>query len=241
MLGFRPKLPVTEEQRRWIDAGFERLSLLLGRERLRDSVVVLPGEKHFPERYDGTEEALYILFHRICSYMRVDPETIKLEIFPDAVAHIKNVLPYYHGNTNDAAGLYMGKDGEISHMTIAVTSSKLQDPFALVPTLAHELGHAILLGGKMVDRADDMEPLTDLLTVFLGFGVFNANAAARFEQHETGWSTQRLGYLSEEMYGYALAKFASLRGERHPAWAKYLSTNVKAYYKRSRRWIKANC
>jgi len=54
-----------------------------------------------------------------------------------------------------------------------------------------------------------MEPLTDLLTVFLGFGVFTANAAFRIEQHQDGrsqgWSARRQGYLSEEEFGYALA------------------------------------
>ena len=90
----------------------------------------------------------------------------------------------------------------------------------------------------------DMEPLTDLLTVFLGLGVFSANTAARFQQHDDGhkqgWSMQRLGYLPEEIYGYALAKFAQERGENSPQWVKHLRTNVKAYYKRSRAWLLAN-
>jgi hypothetical protein len=48
---------------------------------------------------------------------------------------------------------------------------------ALVATLAHELGHVILLRPGLVKANEaDMEPLNDLLTVFLGFGVFNANS-----------------------------------------------------------------
>jgi hypothetical protein len=89
-----------------------------------------------------------------------------------------------------------------------------------------------------------MEPLTDLVTVFLGFGVFNANAAFQFKQYTNsdsqGWSTQRLGYLSEEMFGYSLARFAFERGELNPDWASYLSTNVSVYFKRSLAWLKTN-
>jgi hypothetical protein len=86
-----------------------------------------------------------------------------------------------------------------------------------------------------------MEPLNDLLTIFLGFGVFTANSAFRFEQHASyasqGWSTQRIGYLSEELLGYALARFAFERREGKPAWVSFLSTNIAAYFKRSARWL----
>ena len=51
---------------------------------------------------------------------------------------------------------------------------------------------------------------------------------------------QRLGYLPEEVYGYALAKFAMERCEDKPAWAKYLPTNVRAYFKRSSAWLAKN-
>lgn len=91
------------------------------------------------------------------------------------------------------------------------------------------------------DDDPDMEPMNDLLTVFLGLGIFTANAAFHFKQYTTnrsqGWSAGRLGYLSEEQYGYALARFAFERGEARPAWRKFLSTNVSAYWKRSAAWL----
>jgi hypothetical protein len=51
---------------------------------------------------------------------------------------------------------------------------------------------------------------------------------------------RRQGYLPEEVYGYALAKFAAERGDEKAEWAKHLSTNVRAYFKRSRTWLKKN-
>jgi hypothetical protein len=107
------------------------------------------------------------------------------------------------------------------------------------------LGHVILLRPGLVDRDEkDMEPMTDTVTVFLGFGVFNANSAFQFRQYTNnesqGWSTQRLGYLSEEAFGYSLARFAFERGERKPAWASYLTTNVSVYFKRSLAWLQTN-
>jgi hypothetical protein len=117
------------------------------------------------------------------------------------------------------------------------------DPLAAVATLAHELGHVILLDGGHLERdAEDMEPMTDLVTVYLGLGVFTANASRQFRQYQDdrrqGWSMSRLGYLPETVFGYALACFAKERGENQPAWAEQLSTNLKAWFRQSAAWLR---
>lgn len=241
MLGFRPKLPVTDEDRRWVDQGFELLASKLGRSRMLDAEVILPTPEYFPDPYDGTEATADGLFQRICGYMHVDRRQIDLHVIPDESAELRHLLPYWERSSKGYAGLYMQEEDH-SHMVIAVHGSKLKDPLSLAATLAHELGHVVLLGGKLLDReTPDMEPLTDLVTVFLGLGVFTANTAARFQQHDDGhkqgWSMQRLGYLPEQVYGYALAKFAIERRENRPEWIKHLTTNVKTYYKRSHAWL----
>jgi hypothetical protein len=89
-----------------------------------------------------------------------------------------------------------------------------------------------------------MEPLNDLVTIFLGLGIFTANSAFRFAQHQDGrsqgWSARRLGHLSEEDLGYALARFAYERGEMKPEWVSFLATNVKTFTKRSAAWLTQN-
>jgi len=244
MFGRGSKLPISDEERQWVNRAFERLSALLGKVRMLDAKVILPIPKHFPDPYVVTEDGLQRLFLRICEYMNVDRGRIDLEVFPDHVTQLREILPFWQGTLGGCAGLYLRANDQ-SRMVISVKDSQLKDPLALVATLAHELGHVILLGGELIDRsAPDMEPLTDVLTVFLGLGVFSANTAARFEQHggggRQGWSMKRLGYLSEEMYGYALAKFGRERGEDRPEWAKYLSTNVKFFYKRSQSWFSSS-
>jgi hypothetical protein len=111
--------------------------------------------------------------------------------------------------------------------------------------MAHELGHVILLdGGLMNQKPLDHEPMTDLLTVYLGLGIFTANSAGRFKQFQEdrriGWSMQRLGYLPEEVFAYALAKFVVERNENKIAWERHLSTNVRSYFKQSRAWLAGN-
>jgi hypothetical protein len=255
MLGFFPKLPVENEERLWVDEGFGRLEKMLGRSRMLEAKMILPDAEHFPDRYDKTPATAENLFQRICAYMQVDRTRIELEIFPDETEELREILPYWSGGSGGCAGLYThdtvternarAEDGESKRMLVALRGTLLKDPIPLVATVAHELGHVILLGGGLLDeRTPDHEPLTDLLTVFLGFGIFTANAAAWFRQFQDerhrGWSMQRLGYLRQEAFGYALARFAAARGEDKPRWARHLSPNVRSFFKRSSAWLAKN-
>jgi hypothetical protein len=128
-----------------------------------------------------------------------------------------------------------------------VKQSLLKDPISVIATRAHELGHVILLDdGHMHREVDDMEPMTDLVTVFLGMGIFTmgiftANSARRFVQYQDdrpqGWSMSRQSYLPETMFAYALARFARERGEEQPNWTGDLTTNVKSYFRKSTAWL----
>jgi len=236
----RAKPPIREEQQQWVDASFVRLAKLLGAQRLLGARVMLPTEEHFPDRYDEDEGGLQAIFRRVAEAMHVKADEIEVTLFAMGDEITKGFTPFYQGRTSGAAGLYHHNPEEKAH--ISVNEKELKNPIALVASLAHEIGHVILLRPEFVGREEpEMEPLNDLLTVFLGFGVFTANAAFRFEQHQDyqsqGWSAQRQGYLSEETFGYALARFAYERRERKPEWAKFLSTNVRVYQKRAQRWL----
>jgi hypothetical protein len=246
MLGFKPKLPVSIEDRQWVDDGFHRLSRLLGRNRMLAAEVILPDAEYFPDPYDKSELAAEKIFSRICGYMQVDHSEIELEIFPDEIKELRTLLPYWRGGKEGGcAGLYVHPDDESRKMVVALRQSQLDDPLVLVATIAHELGHVILLGGGLMEHSvKDMEPMTDLLTIFLGFGIFNANCAARLlkwqSDRKQGWSMIHLGYLPEEIFGYALARFAHERGEHRPTWIKHLSTNLQSYFKKSVAWLESN-
>jgi hypothetical protein len=115
---------------------------------------------------------------------------------------------------------------------------------ALVAVIAHELGHEILLGQKRISIDEpDHEPLTDLLTVFFGLGIFTANSTIQDRGwHSGGWSgweTSKMGYLDQPTLGYALAQFARVRAEHNPAWIKYIRPDVRAPMKQSFRFLTA--
>ncbi len=248
MLGFAPKLPVSDEERLWVDQSFARLETLLGRHRMLDAEVVLPTAEHFPDPYDKSPASVEKLFQRVCDYMKVARKSVELEVFPDETSELHEMLPSWRGRSAGPAGLYFHPNVERDEkqgMLVAIRATQIADPLSLVATIAHELGHVVLLGGELLsNETPDHEPMTDLLTVFLGLGIFTANSSERFRQHQDdrrqGWSMQRLGYLPQEVFGYALARFARERKEHKPEWAAHLSTNARAYFKNSAAWLEKN-
>ena len=233
-----PKLPVTSEEKDWIEESFLWLMNDLGT-GLLSSPIILPTAEFFPDPYAGQREDVMPMLVRLCEYMSVDPDTLKLEFYSESRDDYLRTLPFYEGQKVGSAGHYRIRKGK---QIIGIETSQLSNTTSLVATLAHELGHAILLGeDRLSSTEDDHEPLTDLLTVYYGLGIFSANSAFQFSQFESGgyqgWRAQTNGYLSEQMFGYALAVYAWIRGETKPAWYKYLDDGVKVYCQNSLKYL----
>jgi hypothetical protein len=203
-------------------------------------MVILPRPEFFPDPYHETESDARRILDRVCGYMRLDPTTIRMSLYDESDPNAGN--PIFSGQRQQGtAGLYQ-PEGRYYRIWIEV--SNLHDPLALIATMTHELGHIHLLGhGRIQSDADDHEPLTDLLTVFLGLGVFTANSVIRehswFEGGYSGWSISRRGYLGMAAYGYAFAKFARCRSETWPDWADELRPDVHSAFKQAMRFLHA--
>jgi hypothetical protein len=243
MMWFATKCPVDDETREWLHVSWKWLSEELGPEIPATTEVVLPTEEHFPDPYNGSRASIRTMVDRVCSFMDVDPELIEVRFEEGEDAARFHPLAASGDTGRHALGTYqMRRDGKHA---ITLNIEQASNPEMLVATVAHELGHVILLGeGRLDPEHPDHEPLTDLLTVFYGLGVFNANTTVIFEQWTNsqyqGWRIGGGGYLSEEAFGYALALFARDRGETKPQWAKYLNTNVRTYFRKSLKYLSQN-
>jgi hypothetical protein len=209
-----------------------------GKDRLHGDVI-LPTDDYFPGVYRGTREDVRSVLDRLCVHMGIDPDRVELEHDPaDDNPELSATVPI-HAQWRGAAGHHRVRDGR---SVIGIRDDQAADPMALVATTAHELGHVLLLAdGRISAEQEDQEPLTDLLAVFFGLGIFGANAAFEYSRKAHGAysysRTSRLGYLTEPMYGYGLARYAWLRGETNPAWARYVDTNPRTFLKRGLRYL----
>jgi hypothetical protein len=231
---FAPKSPVSVEAAAWINRSLNWCAAEFGPAAV-NGPVLLPDAAFFPHPYTGSESDVEEILLRVCQRMGVDRRELDPILTPEdddqALAQLLT------GRSATVAGHYRrGDDGYV----VAVSQSQLPDPIAVTAVIAHELGHVRLLGEERIEPGRrDGEQLTDLVTVVLGLGVFNANASFEFDQSASGWQATRLGYLSEEMFGYALARYARLRGEHTPAWVAALDNNPRGYFQQAQRFLDA--
>lgn len=236
MLGWfsgKPRCPVEKEEKDWIESRFLWLTQQFGIHRLLSSTIVLPTAEFWPKDYEGTENEIHDLMFRVAFFMQVDPETLELEFYEEGKQSLENVSgPRSIDNSTLTEGRFL----------IQLDRGSIQDPVAVATTLIHEVGHVLLVGNNRLSiNEDDHELVTDLLSVFLGMGILPANTVI-YESywdvgHFSGWSIGRRGYLSMNMFGYALGLFTLARNEPHPRWATFLRLDVRKSLQQAVRYI----
>jgi hypothetical protein len=231
---FSPKCPVNDRERTWIDENLAWLTREFG----SPGQAILPTAEYFPQPFSGSDDDVRILVHTVAGYMRA-PAGLEIT-FSDELDDLGIIQGLVPGGTTHLAGAA----GSYTADTLTIDRSSIREPARLIAVIAHELGHARLLGeGRVAAERKDHEPLTDLLTVHLGMGIFTANAAFSFTATSDsirgtgGWRARRLGYMTEQMFGYALACYTMQHGELRPPWVKFLNTNPRAYMRTGLRFL----
>jgi hypothetical protein len=245
--------PVDPAVQTWTESSMRWFTDEFGTEVLQRDVI-LPTAGFIPPGYSGAPDEVRAVVGKLCTLMMVDPARIKIDLFD--------------GSAQKQEAAKLGKSRTVGHFhmrngraIIGLDSSETSDPLLLTAISVHELCHVRLLGERRINaQRADQERLTDLLTVFFGFGVFSTNAALRFARARRGWSIvpqgdfddltlnaarhndsyNRLGYLKSQEFGYALACFCWLRHESDPAWARTLNPGPLTYLKQGLVYLARN-
>jgi tetratricopeptide (TPR) repeat protein len=197
---YRPS--VTAEDKDWVEKNLIWLIEAFGLDKLRTQPFIQPNAEFFP--YDNLKDTDQFrqLFEQLCKYWDLNPQEIEVKFFDDIMSKQWTIMRP-QGKTNEPSGLYyqIHTSDEV-RFNIQLAKSNLDKPQLLVSVLAHELAHVKLLGGNYINRNDpDMEPLTDLATIYFGFGVFIANSVITKDTYWIG----RSGYLPNQIISYANA------------------------------------
>lgn len=234
---FRPACPCDPVAKAWVEERLQWLS-----EQFEDSAfsglpVVLPTNKFFPDRYDGSLPTVRKMLERVCRFMDLDADSIVLKL-ASRMGHDEIMVDGSGQQLPGLAGTYK-RVGE--NFVITLNKADLERPMNLVGTLAHELAHVRLLGEFRIEPdVFDNELLTDLTAVFFGFGIFLANSPRAFQSQMSKWpgtQVKKPEYMSAPMYAHALAHLAWFRGERKPAWGKHLHFNARPEFKQALRYL----
>jgi tetratricopeptide (TPR) repeat protein len=222
---YEPNL--TPEDKQWIDGTIGWLIQTFGMNHLAKCPFILPNSNNFPNQHFTEETNFKELLLKICHYWEVDPDEIFINFFDDLyLQQWENIAPI--GNINSASGFfYKHLTTEKKRYTIQLAKSNLQIPELLIAILAHEIGHVKLIGGNFVEKsAPDMEALTDLSTIFFGFGIFIANTS---QLSSANW-IRRTGYLPDSIISYTNALLCYITNTDATEFEPYFNKNTKLLF-----------
>ncbi|GLY82296.1 helix-turn-helix domain-containing protein [Actinoallomurus iriomotensis] len=237
-----PDTAVDFASQAWIESSIQWFISEFGKEAALREITPSTSDL-LPTNYTGTPEQIEALVIRIRDLMSVDSsQQLTIRFFDGSdgegmVRHGPRAVGHYHEENGRAV--------------IGLDIQEAANPDFMTAVIAHELCHVRLLGERRITPSrEDHERLTDLLTIYLGFGVSTTNAALIFTQTAHSWSVQprgylseqtlngsrndgyaKLGYLTEQEFGYALACYCWLRGETAPAWATHLDPGPREFLK----------
>ncbi len=124
-----------------------------------------------------------------------------------------------------AAAIFLGIDGDGCHF--AINQQQSADAEHLVGVMSHEIAHAYRARHCLcVAQEDEEERLTDVTTVYLGFGILSTNNSFRYRssldlvdgKSRTSMSTSSTGYLSAQAFSFLLA--VQLAARRASFWTR---------------------
>ncbi len=226
------KLPITQEDKEWIDNDLAWLRAELGEEHFLGIKTITPTRYFYDRTWDGTEEDAHFILARTMELMDVEGSDVKLEFYTDSPIEMQDggILSSpadITGKWTSAAGTYEQNEKE---KIISIETSQLKNTISLISTIAHEVAHIILLGENRIEENDEF--LTDLTAITYGFGIFLGNSRFNYANNNSGWSMNSQGYLPEQIISYAMAWLSYQRNE-NTAYDKFLSDSMKKYFTKS--------
>lgn len=200
---------------------------VFGLDRLKTQPFIIPSKENFP--YNNLEDTAQfeLLFQQLCRFWDVNREEIEVKFFDDARSKQWSSLAPI-GSTNEPGGTYHQLYAtDQKRFILRLAKSNLANMEMTITILSHELGHVKLLGGNLI-RIDnpDLEPLTDLGSIFFGFGLFTANTVIHGDANWLG----RLGYLKNEVISYANALICYCTGNNASTYKSLLNNNTQRLF-----------
>jgi hypothetical protein len=222
--------PLSETRRQALDAGFLYLKRLFDFDIITRKPIVLLGSEGFPELIKTSGE-IHSVMKRVAAVMDINVNEIELIVTPETQE--KEVT----GNSSYVAGYYQGKN-EKGKYVITILDGGFKDIERIIATLVHEFCHIKLLGeGRMEENSEE---LTDMLTMFYGFGIYTANTSLKYSQHSKGWNYNFLGYLRQTDWAYLFALYLLTRQETDPDWLLQLNKTITKDIERALEFFQLN-
>lgn len=215
------------EEADYLIQGLARLIELRGVEPFVAAPLLIAEPRYFPETIAPRAQGVATLLRRLLAYAGLSPTCIDVEIYDEQ----SNPLVVDEAEPHSgAAAWFMGiADGVYR---FGVRESELRDEHSLIGTLGHEVAHAYRSEHRLVVPTSGIEEqLTDLTTVYLGFGAFTLESSFQFKTGGYDTRGERLlyeshwrGYLRPGQLAFLLGVQLAVRSLREEPAAPVLDS-----------------
>ena len=225
------KPSVTPEDQDWIEKNIDWLIKSFGIDHIKEAPFILPTPEVFSYHDYHDRKTFRALLEQICEIWELDPKEIQINFFDDLKTQEWSTWFIPVENTKPLGTYQQEFTLKKERFIIQIAKSVLGHPQQLIYVLAHELAHMKLLGGNyMSAHQNDMELVTDLATIFRGFGIFVANCCEMRDINLYYWQMSRTGYLPNEVISYTNALLCFMSGQKPEDYKPYLNTNTRALF-----------
>ena len=203
-----------------------------------ETILVTPSNEHFPGRESSAEGMANLIFDKVKGYAGMQHWPCRL--LDEGVAEITAPASIQiEGPIRGVTGIASTMEDESQKLVILYRPESLKDPEVLIANFAHTLAHYL---GTTASEAppggeENWPHVTELLAVFMGFGVMMADSANTTKIRScsscSGPAVERENFLSEYDITYALAIFCCLKGIPVGEAVRHLKSSLRPFYKKA--------
>ncbi len=201
------------------------------------TVLVTPSNAHFPGSEDSAEGMANLILDKVKEYAGMQDwpfhlvDENNMESIPPET---KLEVP-----VRETSGVTTTPVDLSEKFFVVYNQNQLKDPEVLISNFAHTLAH--YLSATAVEPPpggeENWHHVTELLAVFMGFGVMMANSANTAKIRScgscSGPAVERENFLSQFDVTYALAIFCCLKGIDARDAVQHLKPSLRSFFKKA--------
>ncbi len=203
------------------------------------SQLITPSKTHFPDQADDHIALAEKILARVKSYAGMDNWPTQLIVRYDEEQPLLPAphISITHQLRDNSSAIVV--EGQGDSLPVYYHPAQTPEPNTLIATMARSLASPLVYlapelppGGK-----ENIGPATDLVAIFMGFGLFMSNTAFNYSIGSCGSckprGVQMLGDLTEEQMTYATALFCALKGIPKQEVLPHLKSTLRPFFKRA--------
>jgi hypothetical protein len=203
-----------------------------------ETFLVTPSNHHFPGRAHSPEEMARLIFDRVVDYAGMAHWPLKLLPPGSCALEPPAEVRIVAGTRGSRATV---NDSPPASLTLSYEPDYLNNPEAMIAVFAHTLAHYLgtSAGEPPPGGVENWPQVTEILAVFLGFGLMFANTALVLPRGGCcgGPMVRRQAYVSQHDITYALAIFAALKGLPPKAVLPHLKKSLRGHFRQALREV----